>query len=316
VGGANSPQLGQSSHSGNVSYAGYKQGPDENMDVDKTNVNPGFFDAMRIPVIAGRGFTADDNATHPKVAIVNETVAKKYFGSAAKAVGQRMADGGPTNPVFDIEIVGVVRDFVHASLRDKVMPSMFTPLEQIAGNDVNRQLYFYVRTGVVPSTMFASIRRTVADVDPLLAIDNLHTMDEQIDEDLKNDRLIELLAITFGVLATLLAGVGLYGVMAYTTGQRTREIGIRMALGSSRWLIGRLVFVDVLKLASAGIVVGLPLAVVLGRLLRSQLFGVTPADPYVLAAAVGLVAVVALVSALLPARKAASVEPSEVLRAE
>jgi predicted permease len=316
VGAANSPELGQSAHSGNVSYAGYKQGPDENMDVDKTNVSPGFFDTMRIPVIAGRGFTAEDNATHPKVAIVNETVAKKYFGSAAKAVGQRMADGGSVKPVYDIEIVGVVRDFIHASLRDKVMPSMFTPLEQIAGNDVNSPLYFYVRTGVAPSTMFASIRHTVADVDPLLAIDHLRTMDEQIDENLKNDRLIELLAVTFGVLATLLAGVGLYGVMAYTTGQRTREIGIRMALGSSRWLIGRLVFVDVLKLASAGIVVGLPLAIVLARLLRSQLFGVTPADPYVLASAVGLVAAVAVIAALLPARKAASVEPSEVLRAE
>jgi ABC-type antimicrobial peptide transport system permease subunit len=141
-------------------------------------------------------------------------------------------------------------------------------------------------------------------------------MEEQIDQDLRNDKLIELLAITFGVLATVLAGVGLYGVVAYSTGQRTKEIGIRMALGSSRWRVSQLVFSDVLRLAGLGIVVGLPVAMVLARLLRSQLFGVTPADPYVLVAAVGMIATVAVVAAMLPARKAASVEPSEVLRAE
>jgi ABC-type antimicrobial peptide transport system permease subunit len=247
---------------------------------------------------------------------VNETLAKKYFGSAAKAVGQRVSDGAATASVYDIEIVGVTRDFIHADLRDTAKPSFFQPIEQATKQDTGRTIYFYVRTHVDPATMFASVRRSVQGVDPLLAIDNLQTMDQQIDEDLKNERLIELLAVTFGVLATVLAGVGLYGVVAYTTGQRTKEIGIRMALGSSRWSISQLVFSDVLKLASMGVIVGLPLAIVLARLLRSQLFGVTPADPYVLASAVGLVAVVAVIAALLPARKAASVEPSEVLRAE
>jgi predicted permease len=316
VGAANSPELGQSSHSGNVTFAGYKAAPDEDINIDKTNISPGFFETLRVSMVAGRAFTADDNASHPKIAVVNEALAKRYFGSAQKAVGQMIADSGPGKPVFDIEVVGVVHDFNHAAVRDKVDPAMFTPLEQATGSDVNRAIYFYVRTHVPPETMFSSIRRVVGNVDPMLAIDDLRTMDQQIDEDLRNDRLIALLAVTFGVLATVLAGVGLYGVVAYTTGQRTKEIGIRMALGSSRWLISRLVFSDVLKLASMGIVVGLPLAIVLARLLRSQLFGVTPADPYVLTSAVGLVAAVAVIAALLPARKAASVEPSEVLRAE
>ena len=316
VGAANSPQLGYSSHSGNVTFAGYKAAPDEDINVDKTNINPGFFDTLHVSLVAGRAFTADDNANHPKVAIVNETLAKKYFGSPAKAVGQMVADGGPGKPVFDIEIVGVVRDFLHADLRDTMKPAFFSPLEQATGSDANRAIYFYARTYVPAETMFASIRRAVAGVDPLLAIDNLRTMEEQIDEDLRNDRLIELLAVAFGVLATVLAGVGLYGVVAYTTGQRTNEIGIRMALGSSRWLISQLVFGDVLRLAGIGIAVALPVAVMLARLLRSQLFGVSPTDPYAYAIAVGLVAAVAVVAALLPARKAAAVEPSVVLRAE
>jgi len=316
VGAANSPQLANSAHSGSVTFAGYKAALDENIDIENTNISPGFFETLQIPLLAGRTLTQMDNASHPKVAIVNETLAKRYFGSPAKAVGQMLADGSPSKPVFDREIVGVVRDFRHESIRDEIKPAMFEPLEQATGTDESRTLYFYVRTHVPPSTMFASIRRAVASIDPLLAIDGLRTMEDQINQDLRNDQLIELLAITFGVLATVLAGVGLYGVVAYSTGQRTKEIGIRMALGSSRWRVSQLVFSDVLRLAGLGIVVGLPVAMALARLLRSELFGVTPADPYVLIAAVCMIATVAIVAAMLPARKAASVEPSEVLRAE
>ncbi len=167
-----------------------------------------------------------------------------------------------------------------------------------------------------PETIFASIRNAVAGVDPLLAIDDLRTMDQQIEENLANERLIELLAITFGLLATLLAGVGMYGVVAYTTAQRTKEIGIRIALGSSRWSISRLIFRDVVRLAGIGVATALPIAVLLGRLLRSQLFGVTPADPFVLTSAGVLIGFVAVVAAMLPARRAATVEPSVVLRSE
>ncbi|WP_260702977.1 ABC transporter permease [Edaphobacter flagellatus] len=316
VGAANSPLLGQSSHSGSVTFAGYKAAPDEDVDATKMNISPGLLETSRIPLLAGRGITESDDAAHPKVVVVNETLAKRYFGSASKAIGQRLYDGGGDNHPFDTEIVGVTRDFVQTDLRGEIRPSMYAPLEQMAGSDLNRSLSYYVRTQTPPETVFANIRRTVASVDPLLAIDDLRTMDDQINQDMENERMIALLAIAFGLLATLLAGVGLYGVMAYTTAQRTKEIGIRMALGSSRWLVSRLVFSDVLKLASVGIIIGVPLAILLGRLLRSQLFGVTPNDPYVLTLAVAMIALVAVVAALLPARKAASVEPSEVLRSE
>jgi predicted permease len=316
AGAANSPQLGNSSHSGNVVFAGYKAAPDEDINIEKTNISSGFLETLRVPLIAGRALKEEDNANHPRVAVVNETLAKRYFGSAANAVGQKLADGGASKPVFDTEIVGVTRDFIHADLREAVNPAMFMPLDQAAGPEVIRSIYFYTRTRVEPATMFASIRRSVAAVDPMLAIDNLRTMDEQIDMDLANDRLIALLAITFGVLATVLAGIGLYGVVAYTTGQRTKEIGIRMALGSSRWLISQLVFHDVLQLAGVGILVALPIAVLLARLVRSQLFGVSPADPYAFSIAIGLVALVATIAAILPARRAAAVDPSVVLRAE
>jgi putative ABC transport system permease protein len=147
-------------------------------------------------------------------------------------------------------------------------------------------------------------------------VDELRTMDEQIDTTLSNERMIELLAISFGLLATMLAGVGLYGVLAFSTAQRTREIGIRIALGSSRLRVSRLVLTDVLRLAGIGIVLAIPCSVLLARLLRSQLFGVSSADPLTLAGVVLLVAVVAVVAAIVPARRASSVDPTTALRAE
>jgi ABC-type antimicrobial peptide transport system permease subunit len=167
-----------------------------------------------------------------------------------------------------------------------------------------------------PEQSFALVRQAMKQIDPGLAVDQMRTMDDQIDTTLSNERMIELLAISFGLLATMLAGVGLYGVLAYSTAQRTREIGIRMALGSSRFGISRLVLVDVLRLAGVGIVVAIPCSVVLGKLLRSQLFGVSSADPLTLGAVVLLIAVVALVAAIVPARRATAVDPTTALRAE
>jgi ABC-type antimicrobial peptide transport system permease subunit len=153
-------------------------------------------------------------------------------------------------------------------------------------------------------------------IDPGLAVDSLRTMDDQIETTLSNERMIELLAISFGLLATVLAGVGLYGVLAYSTAQRTREIGIRIALGSSRLGVSRLVLADVLRLAGIGIAIAVPCSVLLARLLRSQLFGVSNADPLTLGAVVLLIAVVALIAAILPARRASSVDPNTALRVE
>lgn len=316
VAATSAPEFAGDSHGGNISIQGYTPGPEEEMDVQKTWLNPGFFAAMQVPLVAGRNFTADDNATHPHVAIVNEGLAKRYFGSAQNAIGKRIMDGSSNKPVFDTEIVGVVPDFKQSGIRDAVEPTVFQPLQQPPAKRSPEQVFFYLRTAQPPAQVIATVRRVMQQLDPALALDNLRTLDEQIDENLSNDRLTELLAISFGLLATLLAGIGLYGVLAYVTAQRTREIGVRIALGSSRLAISRIVLSDVLKLAGISLLVAVPCALGLARLLRSQLFGVDASDPVTYLAVVALIALVAIVSALVPVHRAATVNPTEALRNE
>jgi predicted permease len=313
VAATNIPELSGDTHGGNISIEGYTPPPDEDVDVEKADINPA---SMQVPMLAGRPFSESDDATHPLVAIVNESLAKRYFGSAANALHHRLMDGGSEKPVYNIEIVGVVPDFKESGVRDVVEPSLFMPLRQAATSDLSRELYIYLRSPLPPATVIASVRHAVQQLDPALALDNLRTMDDQIDQNLSNDRLTALLAVSFGLLATFLAGVGIYGVLAYTTAQRTHEIGIRIALGSTRLAVARIVLSDVLRLVAIGIAVTLPIAFALGRLLKSQLFGVSAADPLTLACAVGLIAIVALFAALVPATRAASVNPTEALRTE
>jgi predicted lysophospholipase L1 biosynthesis ABC-type transport system permease subunit len=243
---------------------------------------------------------------------VNETFVKHYFGSPEAAVGRRVASGAGDHLTF-MTVIGVSRDAKHRNLRNPAIATLFTPLRQAqwAG-----QLYLYLRTALPPEQSFAMVRQAMRQIDPGLAINQMRTMDDQVDTTLSNERMIELLAISFGLLATILAGVGLYGVLAYSTAQRTREIGIRIALGSSRLGVSRLVLADVLRLAGIGIVLAIPCSVLLGRLLRSQLFGVSTADPFTLVAVVLLIMVVALVAAILPVRRASTVDPTTALRTE
>jgi putative ABC transport system permease protein len=312
VGATNDAELAETEHSGNVTVEGFTVPTDEDFDVEVPSVNATFFHAMQEPVMAGRSFSEDDDATHPLVAVVNESFAKHYFTNPAAAVGRRVASGGGKNLEY-MTIVGVTRDAKHVNLREAATPTLFMPLKQAKSVD---QLYLYIRTATPPEQTFALIRQTINQIDAGLAVDELRTMDEQIDTTLSNERMIELLAISFGLLATMLAGVGLYGVLAFSTAQRTREIGIRIALGSTRLGVSRLVLLDVLRLAGIGIIVAIPCSVLLGRLLRSQLFGVSTADPFTLVAVVFLIAIVALLAAVIPARRASSVDPTTALRAE
>jgi putative ABC transport system permease protein len=312
VGATDDAELADTGHSGNVTVEGYTAPPDEDFVVEEPSVNASFFHAMQVPIIAGRGFTEDDDTAHPPVVIVNETFVKHYFSSPEAAVGRRVANGAGNHLTY-MTIVGVSRDAKHRNLRRPAIATFFAPLRQAQTRD---QLYLYLRTALPPEQSFAMVRQAMKEIDPGLAVDSMRTMDDQIETTLTNERMIELLAISFGLLATLLAGVGLYGVLAYSTAQRTREIGIRMALGSSRLGVSRLVLMDVLRLAGIGIVVAIPCSVMLARLLRSQLFGVSTADPFTLAAVVLLIAVVALVAAVVPARRAATVDPTVALRTE
>ncbi|NYF79638.1 ABC transporter permease [Granulicella arctica] len=304
-----------STHGGNISIDGYTPAPDEDIDIEKTAINPAFFSTMQVPLLAGRTFSETDGETSPKVAIVNESFARHFFGSVRNALGHHLVEGDPTKLVFDTEVIGVVRDYKHTGIRDLPEPTLYRPLKQSPTQAV-RETYLYLRTATAPADSFQAIRHAMQQLDPTLAFDTMNTMDQQIDEALRDDSIVTLLAVSFGVLATLLAGVGLYGVLAYSTAQRTKEIGIRIALGSSRLAISRIVLIDVLRLAGVGIAIALPLAYGLSHLLRSQLFGVSPADPVTLATTILLVAGVALVAALLPAYRASSTNPMDALHTE
>jgi predicted permease len=313
VAGTDDPELAGNSEQSNVAFAGHTTKPDDDIHAEWPGVSTAYFSTMNIPLLAGRGFTDQDMDGKAKVVIINANLARKVFGDPKSAIGQLMARGSGSDVKFDYEIIGVAGDTKHRSMRAEVGPAVYRPFFQ---NNPFGGMQFYVRTWQAPEAAELTIRRAVQQVDSKLVIDTMRTMDEQIADNISSDRLVATLAVSFGLLATLLAAVGLYGVLAYTTAQRTREIGIRMALGAQRSEVVRMVLRDVLWLAGISLTITLPIAVLLSRTIRSQLYGVGPADPMVLGAGMILVAMVVLIAALLPARRAASVEPMQALRTE
>lgn len=309
------PELVGSSSLYGVTLTGYEKPQDDSYQVIGSAITPSYLSTLQIPLIAGRNLAETDTLDHPLVALVNQTFVKHFCnGVPSSCIGRRIGTGSVRPATAkQMEIIGVIRDTRHRGVRAEIAATMYRPLKQVT--DVS-QIYFNLRTTSDPAQQFNFVRNTIHQLDPSLAVGSLITMDQQIDDNLRNERMITLLAISFGMLATLLAGVGLYGVLAYSTAQRTREIGIRMALGSTRLAVSSLIVADVLRLAAIGLVVALPVAFGLSRLLRSQLFGVTAADPIILLSVTGLIVCVALFSAFLPARKAASIEPVKALRTE
>ena len=311
VGATDDAELAGNNHTGNVTVEGYNPPP---MTTTRSRCRPSiraFSTQCRHPCSPG--------VASPKMTTARTQgrdrepdLCEALLSDHAAAVGKRVASGAGKNLEF-MSIVGVSRDSKHASLKQETPPTLFTPLRQ---QKAVSQLYLYLRTTMAPEQTFAVVRQAMKQIDPTLSVDEMRTMDDQIETTLSNERMIELLAISFGLLATMLAGVGLYGVLAYSTAQRTREIGIRIALGSSRLGVSRLVVIDVLRLAGIGIAVAVPCSIVLGKLLRSQLFGVSTADPLTLIAVVLLITIVALVAAILPAHRASSIDPNTALRTE
>ena len=311
VGGTDDPDLVGTSQTGGVTIAGYVYKEDEKKQVEEPAVTPGYFSTLQIPLLAGRTFTDQDVAGKPNVVVVNATFARRYFGEPRNAVGRMISFGGAESKM-DTEIVGVVGDTKH-TLRDPTLPTAYRPRFQLAEPN---NLYFYVRTWQSPELAMGNIRTAMQQLDSRLALTNLRSVDDQIAENLSTESLIALLSAAFAMLAVLLAAIGLYGVLAYSTEQRTREIGIRMALGAQRSSVMRLVLVDVLWLAGIAIAVSLPVSLLLARLLRSVLFGVSPSDPLTLLMGTLLVGVVASLAALIPARRAALTDPMRALRSE
>ena len=270
---------------------------------------PGYFSTIGLPMLAGRDFTQQDHLGKPPVVIVNAAFARHYFGTPQDAIGKLLEHGNRKGKsVF--QIVGVVGDARHIDMRTRPPESLYR------ASPYDSFLQLYVRTWQSSDGAEADIRSAMKQVDSRLVVDSLRTMEEQVDLSLSNERLIALLAVSFGALATVMAAIGLYGVLAYATAQRTKEIGIRMALGARRDCVVRLVLSDVLWLAGISIVVTLPIAFVLSRALRTQLYNVSSADPVVIASGIVLVAMVVALAALLPARRAASIEPMQALRTE
>jgi predicted permease len=313
VAATNDPELVGNDNTSNFSVQGYKAREDENMNFEQPNITPGYFTTLHQPILAGREFTPADAKGQPSVAVVNLALAKRFFGSPQNAVGRALANGGGDNAKYDIIIVGVVGDIRHTDLRTELGGAVYMPYLQ---DKHPGGVVVYVRTAQPPETIEPAIRQTIHQLDSTLVVDSLRTMEDQVSRSAGDERALAFLAIGFSILAMVLAAVGLYGVLAYSIEQRTREIGVRLALGSQRWGVVTLVVREMTIIAAIATALALPSVVALAQLFRSQLYGVTAFDPITLTGAVILTAVMVTLAAALPAHRAATVQPMQALRTE
>ena len=305
------PLLAGSNWGNDVAVEGFKAGPDTDSNSRFNEVGPGYFRTLGIPLMSGREFTRADAGTAPKVAIVNEAFAKK-FGLGRDAVGKRMGGGGWNGPK-DIDIVGLVQNAKYSDVKREIPPVFFRPYRQ---DDKLGFINYYVRTSLGPEQIMTTIPKVVARLDPNLPVEDVKTMPQQVKDNVFLDRFISVLSTAFASLATLLAAIGLYGVLAYTVAQRTREIGLRMALGAAPSRVRWMIFRQVGMMTLVGGAIGLAAAVGLGRLAQSLLYQLQGSDPAVLAGAAVALTIVALGAGFIPAHRASQVEPMRALRYE
>lgn len=303
------PILSGSNWGQGVSVEGFKKDPDTDAGSRFSAVGPNYFHVLGVPLLAGRDFAAGDNAGAMKVAIVNEAFAKK-FNLGSNVVGKHMSVG---NDSLNITIVGYAKNSKYSQVKDQIPPVFVTPYRQAGRLGSNN---FYVRTALPASQILKTIPAVIKKIDPNLPIEDLKTLPQQVQENVFLDRMIGTLSASFAVLATLLAAVGLYGVLAYSVAQRTREIGVRMALGADRRNVRTMVLGQVGLMTLVGGVIGIAGAIGLGRAAASLLFELKGYDPIVIAVAAVLLAVVALGAGLLPALRASRIDPMAALRYE
>ncbi|MBL8136029.1 MAG: ABC transporter permease [Acidobacteria bacterium] len=295
-----------------VRVEGFEAGPDTDIGSSLSAVGADFFATLGIPLLRGRDFTRADAEGRPKVAIVNEAFARK-FQLGDRVVGARMSTSGGANAPLDVEIIGLAKDAKYSEVKDVIPPVYFTPYRQ---DDEVGSISFYAATTGDAEALLASIHEAVRRLDPNLPVENPRTMAQQVRENVFLDRMISTLSASFAALATLLAAIGLYGVLAYTVAQRTREFGLRMALGADGAMVRGLVLGQVLRMTLVGGLVGLALAIGIGRGAQSLLFEIQGWDPAVLLMSTVLLGGVAFGAGLLPALRASRIAPMVALRDE
>lgn len=305
------PVLSGDNWNSSLIVEGFEAGPDTNTTGAFNAVSPGYFKTMGVPLLAGREFTRSDAAGAPKVAVVNQAFLRK-FNLPENAVGKRFGIGGP-NAKLDIEIVGIARDAKYSDVKRVVPAQYYLPYRQ---EERLGYAYFYVRSALPPEQLVASIPVVMKKLDPGLPLNDLKTMEMQIQENVFMDRLISTLSFAFAALATVLAAVGLYGVLAYTVAQRTREFGLRMALGANGGTVRGMVMKQVVVMALVGGAIGLAVAIGVGRMAQSLLFEMTGYDPLVIGISTVALAVVAMGAGFIPALRASKIDPMNALRYE
>jgi predicted permease len=313
----NDPEIANNNWGNNITIAGYRPAEGDHMNVEWARVSPGYFSTMKMALLAGRELDQSDRLGTHKVAVVNESFAHRYFGRPQDALGHYFCSGaGDVTP--DIEIIGVAKDARHTTVRESVRQTVFTPYLQDPGlGPVYRfGLTFYVRTRQDAELAKSTIGAAMHALDSSLVLDNFRTMQEQVDDNLSDERVIAFLATSFGIFAVLLSAIGIYGVLAYSTTRRTREIAIRVAMGASRFEVIHVVLSEVVRLAALGLSIGLPLCLFLARLVRSELYGISIYDPVTLIAVCVIITATALASAALPVCRAIKVDPMVALRNE
>ena len=306
------PLLAGSNWGTDVSVEGFESGPDIDDHSRFNEVGPAYFSTLGIPLLAGREFSRDDGPGAPNVAVVNEAFTRKFRLDGRQAVGKFMSRGGRATDL-DTRIVGVIGDAKYSEVKDDAPPLFFTPYRQDAHLG---RISFYLRAAGDPAPVLRAIPTVVRGLDATLPVENLKTLEQQVLDNVVLDRLIAMLSAAFAVLATMLAAIGLYGVLAYTVAQRTREFGLRMALGADGRRIRTLVLGQVVRLLLVGGALGLAAALLIGRVARSLLFGVEGTDPLVMVAVALLLGGVAFGAGYLPALRASRVDPMQALRYE
>ncbi len=304
------PILAGDNWGNSVQVQGFPKGPDVDNGSRFNEVGAGYFKTMGVPLIAGREFTQADVKGGAKVAIVNQAFAKK-FNLGRDAVGKLMGSGGDDK--LDTEIVGLVQDAKYSEVKQVVPPLYFSPYMQ---DDQLGDMSFYVRSNADAGATMKAIQRVMAGIDHDLPLEDLRTMDDQVKQNVFLDRMISTLSTAFAILATILAAIGLYGVLAYTVAQRTREFGLRMALGADPARVRFMVLKQVAIMTLIGVIAGVGITLYVGKLVESLLYRMQARDPWVLTISVVLLAAIAMLAGLLPAIRASRIDPMKALRYE